>query len=1086
MVIACKGDCDDNDPDEYGGAPELCDGRDNDCDTELPEDEQDLDGDGEMACAGDCDDGDATRWSTALEECNGLDEDCSGAPDAYEVDADDDGFLACAECDDDAAATYPGADETPYDGIDQDCDGGDLVDVDGDGFAGNLEEDDPLLDCDDEDDDIHPGAPDPPFDGLDTNCDLADGVDADGDGWPYLAASGEEWQTLLLDCDDTDPALNLDDADGDASTTCGGDCDDTDPLVEALDADSDGVSTCSGDCDDAQELALPGGFEICDGIDNDCSGAPEADEVDEDGDGDLACSDCDDDDDSVETFDQDGDGRTTCAGDCDDFNPTIYLGAPDPAEDGSDQNCDLVDGVDADGDGWAAVVHDCDDTDPALNLDDGDEDGSTTCSGDCDDEDAAVEALDQDGDGISTCGPDGVAGTGDEDCDDLEESAYPGGTEVCDGLDNDCVDGPEADEVDADEDGWLACAECDDDAQENWPGNVEACDGLDNDCDPETFADVSGEVDGDADGDLSCSDCDDDESTVWTGAPELCDGLDNDCNGSPDVDAAGEVDADADTSLSCEDCDDDDDANFPANTEACDGEDNDCNGVSDADPDGEVDDDGDGALSCDDCADDDPAQYPGNAELCDGLDQDCDGEIDDDGDGDGWSPCVTFDPALTWSADSDRSDTQFGREVGWAGDVNADGYDDVVVGGERYGSGHINEGRAWVYLGSATGLEATAAWSWESNLPNTMFGSAVAGAGDVNGDGFDDLVIGALGYDTGGLNQGRAYVFLGASWGVQTSPAWTAESGVPHSQMGSSVAGADDINADGFADIIVGAPQAGQGKAFVFHGSLAGPSAVADATLLGEQDSGEFGYSVAGVGDVNGDGFDDVMVGARLEEAPDSNEGRAHLFLGSAAGVDAAPTWTGEGDQAGCVFGSAVTGLGDLDSDGFSDFGVGAPGYDDLVGDAGMVAVYFGAAGGPSLAPDISLSGSWSGANFGAAISGGHDVDGDGLLDLLVGAEGFGDGQAGEGAIFLYLGTETGPEETPAWMAESGQAGAALGFSVVLARDTDGDGFDEIVGGAPYFDDPESTEGAVFLYAGEPTPDCDDSDASLYPGNGCP
>ena len=113
-------------------------------------------------------------------------------------------------------------------------------------------------------------------------------------------------------------------------------------------------------------------------------------------------------------------------------------------------------------------------------------------------------------------------------------------------------------------------------------------------------------------------------------------------------------------------------------------------------------------------------------------------------------------------------------------------------------------------------------------------------------------------------------------------------------------------------------------------------------------------------------------------------------------------------------------------------------------------------------------------------------MDGDGLTDLLVGASGYSDGEVQEGAAFLYLGTGTGLETSPAWMAEANQAQSYFGNSVALVGDTDGDGFDDILVGAHYFDDPQPDEGKAFLFAGEPTPDCDDSDAALYPGNGCP
>jgi len=149
---------------------------------------------------------------------------------------------------------------------------------------------------------------------------------------------------------------------------------------------------------------------------------------------------------------------------------------------------------------------------------------------------AISECFDADGDGVSTCGGD---------CDDADAANFAGNAEVCDGFDNDCDGSPEADEVDGDADGSLACADCDDADASAFPGNVEACDGVDNDCDPLTDA-VGGELDGDGDGAITCADCNDGDPANFPGNAEVCDGADNDCSGAPEAD---EVDGDADGSL---------------------------------------------------------------------------------------------------------------------------------------------------------------------------------------------------------------------------------------------------------------------------------------------------------------------------------------------------------------------------------------------------------------------------------------------------------------------------------------------------------------------------------------------------------
>ena len=575
----CKGDCDDQDGTRNPDVAEACDGLDTDCDEALLPEEVDEDGDGEAPCEGDCDDGDAQVSSFAAEQCNGLDDDCDPATsfEGGEGDTDGDTDLDCHDCWPLDAALH-------------------ALDSDGDGVD-RCSEDPFQRDCDDSDPAVYPGAPDSPFDGPDTNCDLVDGVDADHDGWPYLDTPGEEWQALLLDCDDSDPALNLDDADGDDSTTCAGDCDDADPLVEGLDLDDDAVTTCGADgvagsgdedCDDLDATVFFGGVEVCDMLDNDCSGAPDADEVDVDGDGDPACSDCDDGVATAETLDTDGDGFTTCGADmtpgtedddCNDGVASSFPGAADDPTDGVDANCDGVPGVDEDKDGWAAFVLDCDDSDAALNLDDAD------------------------GDGVTTCGIDGIPDNGDEDCDDADPGAFPGNTEdACDGYDSDCV--PDANEVDADGDGWFGCA---------------------GDCD-DTDA-ILNPQDADADGWTSCAgDCDDSESQTFPGAAEQCDLADNDCDGM--VDDAVDVDADGDGWFPCQgDCDDLDPTVYPSAPELCDGVDNPCVGSVLVD---EADDDADGWRICaGDCDDTDLLTSPDAAEVLDGLDNDCDGVVDD-------------------------------------------------------------------------------------------------------------------------------------------------------------------------------------------------------------------------------------------------------------------------------------------------------------------------------------------------------------------------------------------------------------------------------------------------------------------------
>ncbi len=257
----------------------------------------------------------------------------------------------------------------------------------------------------------------------------------------------------------------------------------------------------------------------------------------------------------------------------------------------------------------------------------------------------------------------------------------------------------------------------------------------------------------------------------------------------------------------------------------------------------------------------------------------------------------------------------FGESVSGVGDVNGDGFADVIVGasGCWNGQDEWDEGAVYLFQGSASGLSGTdpagAAALLESNQADAHLGSSVAGVGDVDGDGYADVIVGAPSFDNGEETEGAAFLFLGSSVGLQGSDPSTAasilESNQARAAMGSSVSGAGDVNGDGFADVIVGAPgydngEMQEGAAFVFLGSASGLVGTnpAEAAALLESNQAEnsddvlqsgpqFGSSVAGAGDVNGDGYADVIVGAGGKNyEPDgfdkgeANEGAAFLFLG--------------------------------------------------------------------------------------------------------------------------------------------------------------------------------------------------------------
>src|SRR5204863_4309815 len=176
-------------------------------------------------------------------------------------------------------------------------------------------------------------------------------------------------------------------------------------------------------------------------------------------------------------------------------------------------------------------------------------------------------------------------------------------------------------------------------------------------------------------------------------------------------------------------------------------------------------------------------------------------------------------------------------------------------------------GQVEVYLGGASGLPVLPSWTNTANQPDAFYGSSVSSAGDVNGDGFDDILVGAVFYDGGEHDEGLAVLYLGSPSGPSSTPAWTAKSNQANGHFGRSVRAAGDVNGDGFDDVIIGANtyddgETHEGGAFLFLGLPSGLTPMPVWRAEGEQDSAFFGFSVDTAGDVNGDGFADVIVGA--------------------------------------------------------------------------------------------------------------------------------------------------------------------------------------------------------------------------------
>lgn len=386
----------------------------------------------------------------------------------------------------------------------------------------------------------------------------------------------------------------------------------------------------------------------------------------------------------------------------------------------------------------------------------------------------------------------------------------------------------------------------------------------------------------------------------------------------------------------------------------------------------------------------------------------------------------------SWSADGDQDGANFGYAVETAGDVNGDGYEDLIVGAPVYDNGESNEGRVFVYLGGSGGLANVPSWSAEGNEANAWFGWSVSGAGDVNGDGFADVVVGVPNWDGGGaVDQGKAQLYLGSAAGLATTPAWTYIGSETDAGMGYSVSGAGDVNGDGYFDVIVGLPgrsngQSREGIAYVFLGNASGLANTPVAILQENQANSNFGISVSDAGDVNGDGRGDVIVGASNWSNGNTTEGAAFVYHGTATGVNTVHAWSVEGAQDGAHRGEDVAGAGDVNNDGYSEVVVGSPYYTTTLTDEGRASVWFGGPSGLAASTTYVINGGQDNSRFGASVTSAGDINGDGFGDLAVGQPDYANGQNSEGRAVLYFGNEQGLDRAVRQLRNNGSTPVAV------------------------------------------------------------
>jgi hypothetical protein len=427
--------------------------------------------------------------------------------------------------------------------------------------------------------------------------------------------------------------------------------------------------------------------------------------------------------------------------------------------------------------------------------------------------------------------------------------------------------------------------------------------------------------------------------------------------------------------------------------------------------------------------------------------------------------------AAGWTKASDRENALFGFSVGTAGDVNGDGYADVIVGAPHWDEGHVAEGGAWVYHGKEGGLNLAPAWYRLSGKAYAQYGWSVSTAGDVNGDGYSDVIVGAPTWEQGQVDEGMAFVYVGGPLGLWTTPNWVKDSGDAGAQYGYSVGTAGDVNGDGYSDIIVGSPfYQDEGKAWVYLGSEAGVSSAPHWYDDCDQADSQFGASVGTAGDVNGDGYSDVIVGAPLWNHGDINEGGAFVYHGSQSGLKTTPDWEEDSGMFDAQLGYAVGTAGDTNGDGYADVIVGAPSATNGSTNEGMARVYEGSSTGLDSTYLWHKESGQSGAFFGWSVGTAGDVNGDGYADVIVGAYLWSGGESYEGGAWVYQGGASGPHNTPDWHAESNQGSAHFGYAVGTAGDVNGDGYADVIVGAPNYNRVLADEGQAFVYFGNGGP----------------
>ena len=458
---------------------------------------------------------------------------------------------------------------------------------------------------------------------------------------------------------------------------------------------------------------------------------------------------------------------------------------------------------------------------------------------------------------------------------------------------------------------------------------------------------------------------------------------------------------------------------------------------------------------------------------------------------------------LDGETESDRS----GFPVSAAGDINGDGFDDVIIGARTASRGEVIYGGGYVVFGKASGFDAAQSladldgsngFRLDGVAEMDGAGYSVSAAGDINGDGIDDLIIGADKADSSAENAGSSYVVFGTTSGFAATLALSSLNGSngfrldgvgESDRAGFSVSGAADVNSDGIDDLIIGAPFAGpngieSGSTYVVFGKTTSFDATLDLSGLDGSDGFRLdgaamgdrsGHSVRAAGDINGDGVDDLIIGAYGAQPNGPSSGSSYVVFGKTTSfgatlalseLDGSNGFRLDGLATLDSSGIAVSSAGDINGDGIDDLVIGAP-YADPNGDySGSSYVVFGRTAGFAATTPLSnldgsngfrLDGAAAGDTAGNSVNAAGDFNGDGVDDLIIGARGADPNGDYSGSSCVVFGKTTSFDATVALSGIDGTDGLRLdgvvafdssGFSVSAAGDINGDGVDDLIIGA--------------------------------------